>query len=231
MNQKVILVVEDEPRVLASIKQGLEEEGYRVLTATNAVDAMNESHELTPDMAILDIGLPGGVNGLQLIGLLRQKFPSLPILMLTALGTNYDVVRGLDAGADDYMVKPFNFAELMARTRSLLRRGSLSPITEEIRIADVVIHTAPRKVFRADKEIFLTTKEYDLLLFLVRNRDRVVTRREIAEVVWQLKFDTGTNVIDVYVNYLRNKLDKGYEVKLIHTVVGVGYILSEDPRK
>ena len=231
MNQKVILVVEDEPRVLASIKQGLEEEGYRVLTATNAADAMQESLDLTPDMAVLDIGLPGGVNGLQLIGLLRQKFPSLPILMLTALGTNYDVVRGLDAGADDYMVKPFNFAELMARTRSLLRRGSLAPITEEITVADIVIYTASRKVTRAGKEISLTTKEYDLLFFLVRNRDRVVTRREIAEVVWQLKFDTGTNVIDVYVNYLRNKIDKGYDVKLIHTVVGVGYILSEEPRK
>ncbi|MDW8334669.1 MAG: winged helix-turn-helix domain-containing protein, partial [Bacteroidia bacterium] len=111
------------------------------------------------------------------------------------------------------------------------RRTPLSPITEEIQIADLVIYTAPRKVTRAGKDIFLTTKEYDLLFYLVRNKDRVVTRREIAEVVWQLKFDTGTNVIDVYVNYLRNKIDKGYDKKLIHTVVGVGYILSEDARK
>jgi heavy metal response regulator len=219
-----ILVVEDEKKVAEFISHGLAEEGYAVdvsydgdqgyfLAATNEYDAI-----------LLDIMLPK-MDGIKLCEMLRTEDIHTPILMLTAKDAIKDKVKGLDAGADDYLTKPFAFEELLARIRALLRKKSLHQGTR-FQVDDLVLDTVTHRVTRADKEILLSVKEYALLEFLMRNAGSVVTRAMIAEHVWDINFETFTNVIDVYISYLRNKIDKGQKTKLIHTVRGRGYILK-----
>ncbi|MBO9565933.1 MAG: response regulator transcription factor [Niastella sp.] len=222
-----VLLIEDEAAVAAMIRKGLSESGYTVTVAPdgNAGLDMGTGHSF--DIMILDIMLPG-INGLELCKRLRKEGIDTPILMLTALGTTENIVTGLDTGADDYLVKPFKFAELEARIRSLGRRkmGSTSP-ADLIQIGDITVNTAARNVVRNGQEITLTSTEYRLLEFMVRNRGRVLSRVELLENVWGIDFNMGTNVVDVYVNYLRKKLGNDHDRKLIHTVIGMGYIIKD----
>ncbi len=219
-----ILLVEDEKKVLRFIKKGLEEEGYAVDSASDGATGLMMGLGGVYDLIILDINLPGK-DGLGILQELRKKMISTPVLLLTVRAAIEDKVIGLDTGADDYLTKPFAFRELLARIRALLRRGADagSPL---LTLADLTLDPARRLVFRGEKKIELTTKEYALLDFFMRNPDRVLTRTTIADHVWDYDFDPTTNVIDVYVKYLRGKIDTGYEPKLIHTVRGVGYVLK-----
>jgi len=228
-----ILVVEDEKKVAGFIKKGLQEERYTVDVAYDGEDALVLAETNQYDLIILDIMLPKK-DGLEVLKALRahgettNRFTRLstPILMLTAKDALHDKVQGLDSGADDYLTKPFAFAELLARIRALLRRGK--PASEvSLTAADLVLDPATHKVQRAGKPIELTSKEYALLEYLLRNKSQVLTRSLINEHVWGYRFNTGTNIVDVYVNYLRNKIDSGFDQKLIHTVRGVGYVLKE----
>jgi DNA-binding response OmpR family regulator len=178
------------------------------------------------DLVILDVMLPG-MNGIEVTRRLRAKAITAPILMLTAKTATEDKVAGLDSGADDYLTKPFAFAELLARVRSLLRRGSLEK-SAVLSIADLELDTITHKARRASRAIDLTAKEYALLEYFLRNKDRVLSRTIISEHIWDYNFDTGTNLIDVYISHLRNKIDSGFERKLIHTVRGVGYVMREE---
>jgi heavy metal response regulator len=220
-----ILVVEDEKKVASFIKKGLEEESYAVDVSHDGEEGGCLAETNPYDLIVLDIMLPKK-NGLAILRELRDKGINAPILLLTARGSVEDRVTGLNAGADDYLAKPFVFAELLARVRSLLRRGGeKAPI---LKFADLTMDPVTRKVTRGGVEIELTSKEYALLEYFMRRPNQVLTRTMISEHVWEADFDTFTNVIDVYVNYLRNKIDKGFEKKLIHTVRGVGYILKEE---
>ncbi len=222
-----ILVVEDEQSVSSFIRKGLEEQGYEVTQAFDGTMGLRAAMQKDFDLLILDIILPG-MNGLEVCKKLREEGETaVPVLMLTALGATDDVVTGLDAGADDYLAKPFKFKELLARVRALTRRKSLSKATKQLQVADLEIDLDSKVVSRGDKPIKLTAKEFNLLEYLIRNKGRVVSRVDILENVWEVNFDMGTNVIDVYVNYLRNKIDKNFSPKLIHTVVGMGYVLKE----
>ena len=221
-----ILVVEDEPKVAGFIKQGLEEEGYSVTQAADGRTGRDLALQQVFDLVILDVMLPE-VNGLDICRQIRQANKAVPVLMLTALGTTDDKVSGLDAGADDYITKPFAFNELLARVRALLRRKQLQPAGTTLTAFDLELDPLAKTVKRADQHIALTAKEFSLLEYFMKNKNRVLSRAEIAKDVWNLTFDTGTNFVDVYVNYLRNKVDKNYSVKLIHTVVGMGYVLRD----
>jgi two-component system copper resistance phosphate regulon response regulator CusR len=223
-----ILLVEDEKKIASALKQGLEEQGYHVQEAYDG--AMGEKLFLnnTYDLVILDINLPE-INGYTLSRNIRQRNQSIPILMLTALGTVDDKLEGFDAGADDYLVKPFEFKELLARIKTLLKRTVKGfPPTNILRISDLELNLDSKEVTRAGNKIALTAKEFQLLEYLIRNKGRVLSRVDIASQVWDIGFDTGTNVIDVYINFLRKKIDKDYSVKLIHTQIGMGYILKEE---
>jgi len=179
------------------------------------------------DCIVLDLILPT-ISGLEVCVAIRKEDTSVPILMLTALGSTEDKVLGLDSGADDYLTKPFKLNELLARIRALARRKS-KPVEEaRLTMADLVLNTATKSAERDGKSIILTSREYFLLEFLLKNQGRVLSRAEIAQNVWDISFDSGTNVVDVYVNYLRNKVDKGFSSKLIHTVFGMGYIMKEE---
>jgi two-component system, OmpR family, copper resistance phosphate regulon response regulator CusR len=222
-----ILLIEDEPKVAGFIKKGLEEQNHKVYTAYDGLEgktlAMSEDFELV----ILDLNLPK-LNGIEVCRAIRLKNKSIPVLMLTALGTLKNKVDGLDSGADDYLVKPFEFGELLARVRALSRRNN-NIKTEVYSIADLELDTGAKMVRRNGLRIDLTAKEFDLLEYLLKNKGKVVSRMDIAENVWDVSFDTGTNIIDVYINYLRKKIDKDFHVKLIYTLVGKGYVLkSED---
>ena len=219
-----LLVVEDEKKVASFIRKGLEEEGYAVDVAADGESGLELALDQVHDLIILDIHLPR-MNGLRVLQELRRKKVKTPVLLLTVRATIEDKVLGLDAGADDYLTKPFAFQELVARVRALLRRRAEAepPV---LQIADLVLDPARRTVFRGGEKIELTAKEYTLLDYLMRNPGRVLTRTLIGEHVWDYDFDTSTNVIDVYVNYLRKKIDAGRETKLIHTVRGVGYMLK-----
>lgn len=222
-----ILVIEDEDKVASFIKRGLEEERYAVDVAPDGDEGLALA-ELAPyDVIVLDLMLPG-MDGFQILKRLRDDGVATPVLVLTARNAVDDKIRGLDLGADDYLTKPFAFAELLARVRALLRRGQpqASPI---LKIADLTLDPAARRVTRAEQRIELTAKEYALLEYLMRHNGRVLTRTMISEHVWDQTFDSYTNVIDVYVNYLRKKVDQGFEPKLIHTVRGVGYTLRVEP--
>jgi len=221
-----ILVVEDEKKVASFIQQALEEERHSVDIAFDGErgTAMMQSQEY--DLLILDVMLPKK-NGLELTRAFRASRGTTPILMLTAKTATEDKVAGLDSGADDYLTKPFAVAELLARVRSLLRRGaSEKPMV--LKIADLELDTVTHKARRAGRSIELTVKEYSLLEYLLRNKERVLSRSIIAEHIWDYHFDTGTNLIDVYINHLRNKVDTGFSKKLVHTVRGVGYVIREE---
>lgn len=221
-----ILVIEDEPKVASFIKKGLEESSYEVEVAYDGPSGRRKALEENFNLIILDVNLPL-LNGVELCKQVR-KSKDTPILMLTALGTLEDKVSGLDSGADDYLLKPFEFQELLARIRALSRRNNDTIQQSEIQIADLVLDIKTKTVKRGGKIIDLTVKEYRLLEYLVLNKGKVISRTNIAEQVWGLNFDTGTNIIDVYINYLRKKVDKDYQPKLIHTLIGMGYILREE---
>jgi len=220
-----ILIVEDEKKVAGFIKKGLEEETYAVDVACDGEDGLHLGSEGQYDLIILDIMLPK-INGLEILSQLRTQGKDIPILLLTAKDAVDDRVTGLNKGADDYLTKPFAFSELLARVRVLLRRGK-AEVKTILQIADLTLDLVSHKVNRGGDEIELTGKEYSLLEYFIRNQEKVLTRTMIAEHVWDYNFDTFTNVIDVYINHLRNKIDKGRQSKLLHTLRGVGYIMKE----
>jgi DNA-binding response OmpR family regulator len=223
-----ILVVEDEPKVASFIQKGLQEQTYEVEVAYDGFIGHKMALSNPYDIIIMDINLPH-INGFDLCKKIRQENVTVPILMLTAFGTTDDKLTGFDAGADDYLVKPFEFRELVARIKVLYKRGTdRNQPTNILRIADLELNADEKSVKRGGKKIELTAKEFALLEYFIRNRNKVVSRVDIAEKVWEISFDTGTNVIDVYVNFLRKKIDKDFEKKLIHTVVGMGYILKDE---
>jgi len=219
-----ILVVEDERKVAEFIRRGLREEGYSVDVAYDG----EEGHFLATsgeyDLIILDLMIPK-IDGISLCKKLREAKITAPVIMLTAKDTIKDKVLGLNSGADDYLTKPFAFQELLARIRAILRKNNLQ-ITTMLQVGDLTLDLLTHKVMRENKEIVLTAKEFALLEYLMRNAGNVVTRTMISEHVWDINFDTFTNVIDVYINYLRNKIDLGFKKKLIHTFRGRGYILK-----
>jgi len=223
-----ILVIEDEPKVASFIKQGLEEQSNNVTVAYDGFFGHKLATENEFDVIVLDLMIPY-INGLDLCKKLREEGIKTPILMLTALGTTDDKVTGLETGADDYMVKPFEFKELVARIRALSKRFTDTVQQPKIlKVADLEMNLDEKSVRRGGKYIDLTAKEFSLLEFLLRNKNRVVSRAEISEKVWDIHFDTGTNVIDVYVNFLRKKVDKEFDRKLIQTMVGMGYVIKSD---
>lgn len=223
-----ILLVEDEPKVASFIKQGLEEQSYNVTLAYDGFFGHKLASENEFDVIVLDLMIPY-INGLEVCKKLREEGIKTPILMLTALGTTDDKVVGLESGADDYMVKPFEFKEFVARIRALSKRYTDSmQLPKVLKVADLEMNLDEKSVKRAGKSIDLTAKEFSLLEFLLRNKNKVVSRAEISEKVWDIHFDTGTNVIDVYVNFLRKKIDKEFERKLIQTMVGMGYVIKSD---
>ncbi len=218
-----ILIVEDEKKVAGFIKKGLEEETYAVDVAYDGEEGFHLAEVNQHDMIILDLMLPK-MDGLEVLTRLRDKKVNIPILLLTAKDAVEDKVMGLNKGADDYLTKPFAFSELLARVRSLLRRGQVETQTE-LKVGDLSLDLVRHKVSRNGEEIELTGKEYSLLEYFMRNEGRVLTRTMIAEHVWDYNFDTFTNVIDVYVNHLRKKVDKDFSCKLLHTLRGVGYVM------
>lgn len=227
-----VLIIEDEPNVISFVRRGLMEAGHEVSVAMDGTTALLMIEATPPDVILLDIMIPG-INGIDLCRKLRDKKIQTPVIMLTALGTSENIVAGLETGADDYIVKPFKFSELLARISAVTRRISRNggDDTGEIVIDDLVIDTRGKLVTRGQERIMLTAKEYKLLEFLALNRGRVFSRVEIMERVWDINFDTNTNVVDVYINYLRRKIDNTGSGKIIHTVVGMGYVLREEPNQ
>ena len=220
-----ILIVEDEKKVASFIKRGLEEDSYQVTVSNDGADGLKRASSGEFDLIILDCMLPKK-DGLTVVHELREAGIQVPVLLLTAKAETEDVVSGLDAGADDYLVKPFAFAELQARVRALIRRSEQDR-GAEIRFADLRLDPVNHKVWRGQTEIVLTAKEYNLLAYMVRNAGNVLSRANIADNCWEYPFETFTNIIDVYINYLRKKVDGKFPSKLIHTVRGKGYILKE----
>ncbi|MVM30292.1 response regulator [Spirosoma sp. HMF4905] len=222
-----LLVVEDEPKVATFIKKGLQTQAYTVDVALTGEEGKQLFDTTTFDLIILDVNLPD-MTGLELAEYIRGKNARLPILMLTALDTTADKLLGFEAGADDYLAKPFDFLELLARLKALLRRSTpAEEVGRVMRVADLELDLHERVARRRGQTIELTAREFALLEYLMRNAGRVVSRVDIAEQVWDIGFDTGTNVIDVYVSYLRAKIDKDSPTKLIHTLIGMGYVLKE----
>lgn len=221
-----LLVIEDEKKVARFIKKGLEEEGYAVDLAFDGEEGLAMVLDQVHDLIILDIALPK-IDGLQVLKKLRERNVRTPVLLLTVRATIEDKVLGLDSGADDYLTKPFVFQELLARIRALLRRKAEAgpPL---LQVEDLVLDPARHLVTRGGERVDLTSKEFALLEYLLRNAGRVLSRAMISEHVWNYDFDTETNVIDVYVNYLRRKIDSGRDKKLIHTVRGSGYVLKSE---
>lgn len=221
-----ILVIEDEAKVGSFIKRALEEESYAVDLCADGAQGLDLALSGSYDLVIVDLMVPS-LPGLEIVKRLRKEKITSPVLILTALSQVDQKVKGLDAGADDYLTKPFAIDELLARVRALLRRGPTDAVGI-LQVDDLILNPATREVTRGEQRLDLTAKEYALLEYLMRNAGRVLTRPMIAEHVWNLDFDTFTNVIDVYVNYLRNKVDKGRPRKLIHTVRGSGYVLKAE---
>jgi len=216
-----ILVVEDEVKITRFIKKGLEMDHYTVETAYDGEEALEKIEINSYDLIILDIMLPK-IDGIEVCRRARENKIETPIIMLTARDTVDDRVRGLDAGADDYLIKPFAFGELLARIRALLRREKSTKATK-LKVADLVLNPATHEVFRGDKEIYLSSKEYRLLDYMMRRPGNVCTRTMIGEHIWGYNFNDDSNVIDVYISYLRKKVDSGFTSKLIHTIRDVGY--------
>ncbi len=222
-----VLLVEDEAAVVSLMKRSLSEQGMEVSVALDGNMGMKMATDNVFDVVILDIMLPG-INGLDICRLLRTNKVNVPILMLTALGSTENVVAGLDAGADDYLPKPFKLTELHARLRALGRRKGGIPIQDnKLSFCGLTLDTSSKAVFRDGNPINLTATELKLLEFFLRNPNRVLSRVEILEHVWDINFNLGTNVVDVYVNYLRKKIDRNYNTRLIHTMVGMGYMLKQ----
>lgn len=224
-----ILIIEDEKKVAHFIKRGLEEEHYAVDVAYDGETGLYMTEVNEYDLVVLDIMIPK-IDGWEVLKKIRDKKNTVPILILTAKDSVEDIVRGLDSGCDDYLTKPFEFREFLARIRALLRRDKAEKETL-LKVGDLTLSLITHKVTRGGKEIELTSKEYALLEYFMRNPGKVLTRTMISEHVWDYHFDSETNVIDVYVNYLRKKIDKDFETKLIHTIRGVGYILSPEKSK
>lgn len=227
---KKILVIEDEKRIAELLCKGLTEFGFDVTLAFDGDTGRRLINSNDYDLIITDIILPHH-NGFEVTRFAKEKQPNVPVIMLTALGATDDKLDGFDAGADDYMVKPFDLRELNARVNLLLKRKSSLPerkIPDELKYDDLCIKISTRTVSRSGQEIKLTPKEFNLLKYLMENPERVLPRTEIAEEVWDTHFDTGTNFVDVYINYLRRKIDKDFEHKLIHTTPGVGFILKRE---
>ena len=219
-----ILVVDDDPEIVSFLKRGLVYEGYTVETALDGTEALAKAREREPDMVILDIMMPG-IDGIEVAKRLREA-DDIPILMLTARGTTADKVAGLDSGADDYLVKPFAFDELLARVRALLRRRQPKD-GEVLRFSDLTLNTATREIKRGDQAVELTAQEFSLLELFLRHPRQVLPREFIYEKVWGYDFSGESNVMEVYIRYLRSKLEAGGGFRLIHTVRGVGYVLKE----
>jgi two-component system, OmpR family, copper resistance phosphate regulon response regulator CusR len=225
MNKK-ILVVEDEQKVATFIRKGLQTQSFEAEIASDGSEAQRMFSEGSFDLVILDIGLPD-MSGLDVCTFIRQHNARVPVMMLTAMGSMADKLTGFEVGTDDYMVKPFDFMELLVRIKALLKRSQeVAPVVEKLQVADLELDLEEKVARRGGKVIDLTAREFNLLEYLMRNRGRVVSKIDIAEKVWDINFDTGTNFIEVYINYLRNKVDKGFSSRLIHTVVGMGYMLK-----
>lgn len=221
-----IILVEDEINIASFIERGLREFGHEVSVVYDGNAGWELLQNESFDLLILDIIMPG-MNGLELCRMYRQRFGyHSPVVMLTALGTTDDIVKGLDAGADDYLVKPFSFQELEARVKALLRRSKEVPV-QQLVCGDLILDCTLRRARRGNMDIDLTVKEYRLLEYFLLHQRAVLSRLTLLRDVWDKNFDTNTNVVDVYVNYLRAKIDKGFEDKLIHTVVGVGYMMTD----
>lgn len=224
-----ICLIEDEQKVAAFICKGLEESGYKVKAAATGAEGQKLVGKEKFDLLILDVMLPDA-NGIELCRQIREADGDTPILMLTALSQVHDKVSGLKAGADDYLVKPFHFSELLARMEALMRRNKVKEEDHLLVFDDLQLDTWTKTAERDGKQIALTAKEYMLLELFLRNPNKILSREYIAEQVWEIGFDTGTNFIDVYVNYLRKKIEKDFKSKLIHTVIGMGYILKQANR-
>lgn len=221
-----ILIVEDEVNIASFIKRGLQECGYEVTAAYDGEEAWQLIKQERFDLFMLDIIMPK-IDGLQLCKMIRQNLGySIPILMVTALGTTDDIVSGLDAGADDYISKPFSFAELQARIRALLRRREGAKVNQVLQCGDLTLDQVSRRATRNGETIDLTVKEYRLLEYFMNNQGIALSRLQLLREVWDKNFDTNTNIVDVYVNYLRAKIDKNHDRKLIRTVVGLGYMME-----
>ncbi len=226
MENKKILIVEDEVKVATFIKKGLQTQNFEAEVAETGSDAKQLFETENFDLIILDIGLPD-MSGLDFCEFVRAKNTKIPVLMLTALGSVADKLSGFEVGTDDYMVKPFDFMELLVRVKALLKRTTeVEQPAEKLQEADLELDLKEKVARRDGKVVELTAKEFSLLEYLMLNKGRVVSKVDIAEKVWDINFDTGTNFIEVYVNYLRNKIDKGFSNKLIHTIVGMGYMLK-----
>ena len=231
MQEETILIVEDEPKIADTLKLGLEENGYHADVAYDGKVGYNMFKEHPYGLIVLDINLPG-MNGYELCKYYRSVNSNVPIIMLTSLIGLNDKIKGYDAGADDYMVKPFEFKELLLKIKVFLKRAMHSPSGDAniLRAADLELNIDSKEVTRGGQPINLTAKEFQLLEYLLLNKNKVVSRGDIAKNVWEIDFETNTNVIDVYINYLRNKVDKSFERKLIHTQVGMGYMLKDKDR-
>jgi DNA-binding response OmpR family regulator len=224
-----VLVIEDEVQVSAFIRQGLEEQHHLVDLAYDGTLGERLAISREYDVIILDIVIPG-INGFELCAIIKKEKPYVPVLMLTTLATTSDKVAGFDAGADDYLVKPFEFEELLARLKALTRRSQapLSPVGSYLRVEDLKLDLEKKIAVRGEKLIKLSAKELSLLEYFMRNPGRVIPRAELAEKIWDITFDTGTNVVEVYINMLRNKIDRDFETKLLHTRIGFGYVLEKE---
>lgn len=223
-----ILLIEDEPGLVSVIARGLTDAGMEISVAADGTTGLEMALKHFFDLIILDIMLPG-MNGILVCREIRKSNDKIPLLMLTALGSTENIVTGLDSGADDYLVKPFKFAELEARIRSLIRRSRASSEPDAVvRISDLEIDTTSKAVRRNGAPVNLTATEYRLLEYFMKNKNKVLSRVQILENVWDIDFNLGTNVVDVYVNYLRKKIDNGFAVKLIHTVFGMGYVMKTE---
>jgi len=222
-----ILIVEDEPNVVSVLTRGLNAGGLESSVAPDGIVALEMISAHSFELIVMDIMLPG-INGIDLCKHVKTKYPHIPVIMLTALGSTENIVTGLDNGADDYLVKPFKIAELAARIRTVLRRfAGNQPVDEIITVGNLQLNLDAKTVERGGKEITLTATEYRLLQFFAKNKNKTLSRIDILENVWDIDFNMGTNVVDVYVNYLRKKIDKGFDSNLIHTIVGLGYMLKE----
>ena len=228
MDETAILIVEDEQKIADTLKLGLSENGYKTEVAYDGIIGLKLFESSPFSLVVLDINLPG-LNGYDLCRKIRNKNSQVPIIMLTALSSLDDKIEGYDSGADDYIIKPFEFKELLMKIRVLLKRTTNQnvPTGNVLKAGDLEMNLDSKEVKREDIPINLTAKEFQLLEYLLRNKNKVVSRADLAINVWDIDFDTNTNVIDVYINYVRNKIDKQFEQKLIQTQVGMGYILKD----